>query len=340
MSSDLFSGPDVSVVIPTRDRWPVVRRAVACALRQVDVRVEVVVVDDGSTDRTAERLNAIADPRVRVLRLPTSQGGACARNAGIDDARGRWVAFLDDDDVWSPHKLHLQLAMARAVRAGFAYARAVSVEAPGTVTRLMALPSPGSLAARLLRTNVMPAGASNVVARRSLLRRLGGFDERLDHLADWDLWIRLAAAAPAAACDEVTVGYVQHPANRYKTAAPFVDSELEYLEAKHHSATLAVGAEFDAARLARGAAFGYLRAGRRVAASGIYLRSAIAHRNAGNAVRAAGVLLGEDFRDRFARDTRGLEREEVGWLADVWEGDGPPLRGGGVRSPTQNPSHW
>jgi glycosyltransferase involved in cell wall biosynthesis len=318
MTSDLFSGPDVTVVIPTRDRWPVVGRAVSCALRQVDVRVEVVVVDDGSTDRTTEHLSAIADPRLRVLRLPTSQGGAHARNAGIAEARGRWVAFLDDDDIWSPHKLRLQLAMARAVRAGFAYARAVSVEAPGIVTRLMALPSPGSLAARLLRSNVVPAGASNVVVRRSLLRRIGGFDEQLDHLTDWDLWIRLARAAPAVACDEVTIGYVQHQSNRYKTAAPFVEAELEYLAAKHHSAALAVGSEFDAAHLARGAAFGYLQAGRRVTAASVYLRSAITHRNPGNAVRAAGVLLGEDFRDRFARDTRGIGQQELRWLADVW----------------------
>jgi glycosyltransferase involved in cell wall biosynthesis len=318
MTSDLFSGPDVTVVIPTRDRWPLVRRAVSCALRQVDVRVEVVVVDDGSADRTTKHLRAITDPRLKVLRLPTSQGGARARNAGIAEARGRWVAFLDDDDIWSPHKLRLQLAMARAVRAGFAYSRAVCVEAPGTVTRLMALPSPGSLPVRLRRTNVVPAGASNVVVRRSLVRRVGGFDERLDHLTDWDLWIRLAETAPAVACDEVTVGYVQHASNRYKTAAPFVDAELEYLAAKHHSARLAAGAEFDAAHLARGAAFGYLRAGQRVAAASVYLRSAIAHRNPGNAVRAAGALLGEEFRDRVARDTRGIVQPELAWLGGFW----------------------
>jgi glycosyltransferase involved in cell wall biosynthesis len=318
MTSNPFSGPDVTVVIPTRDRWPLVRRAVFCALRQLDVRVEVVVVDDGSADPTSRHLRAIADPRLKVLRLPRSQGGACARNAGIAEARGRWVAFLDDDDIWSPHKLSLQLAMARAVRAGFAYSRAVWVEAPGTVRRLMALPSPGTLASRLRRTNVVPAGASNVVVRRSVLRRVGGFDEQLDHLTDWDLWIRLAEAAPAVACDEVTVGYVQHASNRYKTSAPFLEAELQYLAAKHHTGALAVGAEFDAAQLARGAALGYLQAGLRVPAARVYLRSAIAHRNPGNAVRAAGVLLGEEFRDRFARDTRGIEQQELAWLGRVW----------------------
>ena len=340
VSSTFFSEPRVSVVIPTRDRWPIVKRAVAGALNQVGVDVEVIVVDDGSPDRTAERLSEIADDRLRVLRLPSCQGGASARNVGIAEARGRWIAFLDDDDVWSPHKLRLQLEMARAVRAGFVYARAVHVEEPGIVTRLMALPAPGTLAVQLLSANVIPAGASNVVVRAALVRRLGGFDEKLDHLTDWDMWIRLAHEASAAACDEVTVGYVEHATNRYKVAGAVVDAEFNYLAAKHRQSSMAAGVTFDGARFARGSAFGYLQAGRRVTAAGVYLRSAVAHVNAGNAVRAAGALLGEDFRDRFARDTRGRPRHELGWLAGAWDSDALPLYGGGVRLSAQNPTYW
>lgn len=340
MARNTFSGPDVSVVIPTHDRWPIVKRAVASALNQAGVDVEVLVIDDGSHDRTAERVSEIADDRLRVMRLPSCQGGARARNVGIAEARGSWTAFLDDDDVWSPHKLRLQLEMGRAVRAGFVYSRAVHVQEPGIVTRLLALPAPGSLAPRLLSSNVIPAGASNVVVRTGLIRRLEGFDEELDHLADWDLWIRLAHEASAVACDEVTVGYVEHATNRYKLAGAVVEREFEYLADKHIDSSLAAGVSFDGARLARGTAFGYLQAGRRITAAGVYLRSAISHQNPGNAVRAASALLGEDFRDRFARDTRGRPQHELAWLAEAWDVDGVPLRGGGVRSRTQNLTYW
>jgi glycosyltransferase involved in cell wall biosynthesis len=340
MPSTFFSGPEVSVVIPTHDRWPIVKRAVATALNQVGVDLEVLVVDDGSRDRTAERVSAIADERLQVLRLPSCQGGARARNVGIAEARGRWVAFLDDDDVWSPNKLRLQLEMARAVHAGFVYARAAHVQEPGIVSRLMALPAPGTVALRLLTTNVIPAGASNVIARTQLMRRLGGFDENLDHLTDWDMWIRLAHEAPAGACDEAVVGYVEHATNRYKLAGAVGNVEFDYLAAKHSHTSVAAGVRFDGARFARGTALGYLQADRRVTAAGVYLRSALAHRNAGNAVRAAGALMGEGFRDRFARDTRRRPRHELSWLEEVWDADALPVREEGVRSGAQNSTYW
>ena len=337
-------GPQVTVVIPTRDRWPTVTRAVACAVHQQGVDVEVIVVDDGSRDRTIAGLAQINDERLRVLHLPDSEGGAHARNVGIKEARGDWVAFLDDDDVWSPHKLRLQLEMAHAVQAGFVYARAVHVRYPGVVARVAALPQPGNLAQRLLVGNEIPAGASNILVRTDLVRELGGFDERLDHLTDWDLWIRLAHTATAGACDDVLVGYVEHTQNRYKYAGDVVGAEFEYLVDKHRAASEAAGVEFDRARFARGTALGFLRVGRRTAAAQVYLRSAVTHRNLGSATRAAGALLGESFRDRVARDTRGRPRSELDWLAGVWDSEEVlGLNGrqpGGVRSQAQNLPYW
>ena len=340
------NGPQVTVVIPTRDRWPTVTRAVACALHQEGVDVEVIVVDDGSRDETIPGLAQINDERLRVLHLRESEGGARARNVGIKEARGSWVAFLDDDDVWSPQKLRHQLEMAHAVKAGFVYARAVHVRYPGVVARLAALPPPGSLAQRLLVGNEIPAGASNIVVRTGLARELGGFDERLDHLTDWDFWIRLAHTADAGACDEVLVGYVDHPQNRYKYAGDVVGAEFEYLVEKHRAESDAAGVEFDRARFARGRALGYLRIDRRMEAAQIYLRSAMAHRSLGNAIRAPGALLGESFRDRVARDTRLRPPSELDWLAGVWDSEdllrlnGKGRGPGGVRSETQNLTYW
>ena len=94
--------PKVSVVLPTFERWPLLLRALTSVLDQTDVDLEVLVIDDCSSDGTPARLGAIADPRLRVLRQETNQGVARARNRAIEAAQGEWVAFLDDDDFWAP----------------------------------------------------------------------------------------------------------------------------------------------------------------------------------------------------------------------------------------------
>src|SRR5215218_5096689 len=98
--------PDVTVVIPTMDRWRLLsERALHSALTQEQVDLEVVVVDDSATDETAIGIAGLNDERVRVIRHEQPQGLQRARNVGIAAARGDWVAFLDDDDVWAPWKL-------------------------------------------------------------------------------------------------------------------------------------------------------------------------------------------------------------------------------------------
>src|SRR5215472_12629121 len=94
----------VSVVIPTRNRPSLVTRAVASALSQTYAAVEVCVVVDGPDDVTISALQQITDRRLQIVRLP--------RNVGVRNARGRWVAFLDDDDEWLPKKLEKQMMMA------------------------------------------------------------------------------------------------------------------------------------------------------------------------------------------------------------------------------------
>jgi glycosyltransferase involved in cell wall biosynthesis len=104
--------PLISVVIPTRNRPDLVVRAVRSDLNQTFTAIEVIVVLDGPDGLTMDVLNPIADDRLRVKLLPCSQGGAAARNAGVDEARGRWIAFLDDDE-WLPSKLDIQLRTAQ-----------------------------------------------------------------------------------------------------------------------------------------------------------------------------------------------------------------------------------
>ena len=104
--------PDVSVVIPTRNRPALVLRAVRSALAQTHRGLEVVVVVDGPDDATAAALRDLGDPRVRTVPLPERGGAPNARNQGVLAARGAWVALLDDDDEWLPGKIEAQLRMA------------------------------------------------------------------------------------------------------------------------------------------------------------------------------------------------------------------------------------
>src|SRR3954470_18108452 len=97
--------------MPTRDRWVLATLAIECVLAQEGVELELIVVDDGSA---GEALRPVEDPRVRVLRSERSQGVARARHRGLRAAAPPWVAFLDDDDLWSPEHLRLTLAAAAA----------------------------------------------------------------------------------------------------------------------------------------------------------------------------------------------------------------------------------
>lgn len=106
--------PLVSAVIPTFGRAALVRRAVVSALAQTHSEIEVVVVVDGDDPETVATLAAVADPRLRVLVNAAKLGARATRDAGVDAARGDWIAFLDDDDEWLPAKIERQLAIAPA----------------------------------------------------------------------------------------------------------------------------------------------------------------------------------------------------------------------------------
>src|SRR5438270_3746263 len=104
--------PVVSAVIPTRGRAGLVVRAVRTALNQTYSNIEVIVVVDGPDVETTFALSNVHDQRIRVVMLPQPAGGASARNAGVEEARGEWIAFLDDDDEWLPSKIESQLSLA------------------------------------------------------------------------------------------------------------------------------------------------------------------------------------------------------------------------------------
>jgi glycosyltransferase involved in cell wall biosynthesis len=291
-------GPEVTVVIPTLNRWPMLSRALSGALGQEDVTLEVVVVDDGSGDETPQRLAAHADERLRVVRHERPLGVARARNAGLAEARGEWTAFLDDDDLWAPRKLREQLDAAAAVDAVMAVSYALVVDEGLRPIGIDPVPPSDRLRAELIRSNCVPGGCSNTIARTAALQEAGGFDEQLAMLADWDLWLRLADAGPAASCTAVHVVYVDHAGSMHVRRARITTRELAYLRRKHAALEARLGTELGAGGwVPLYVAAGQHRAGQRLRAASTYLRSAVRDRSRGALLRAALA----PFSDRMVR---------------------------------------
>jgi glycosyltransferase involved in cell wall biosynthesis len=212
MTGDRAKDPEVSVVIPTHNRAGLLPETARSVLAQEGVSLELLVVDDGSSDGTEEALRSIADTRLRYLRLERQSGPAAARNRGVEDAKGHWIAFLDDDDRWASEKLRRQLDAAEGTGAEWAWCGAKAVDENRRELGTESAPGAEELREKLKRENAVPAGASNVIATAAAMRQVGPFDVQIPALSDWDMWIRLAESVPGAPCDEVLVEFVIHPA--------------------------------------------------------------------------------------------------------------------------------
>ncbi len=309
-------------MIPTRNRRALLARALASALRQRGTPVEVIVVDDGSDDGTAHDLAQLPAGAVTVIANAAPAGVSRARNAGLAAARGRWVAFLDDDDVWAPDRLRAQLEeLARRPDAGWACAASVVVDASLRIIGAQHPPRADSLPGSILRYNAVPGGASGVLARTELVRELGGFDPRLRILADWDLWIRLALRSPLATVGRPLVAYVLHGANMTSAPVGFAD-ELERIRTGYADARAEHGVELYEAGWSDWFAELERRGGRRVRPGLRLVRRAAAERRPELALKGASLALRPGWierRNRFRLDALDpawrLEAEK--WLQDV-----------------------
>ncbi|MCC6189359.1 MAG: glycosyltransferase family 2 protein [Anaerolineales bacterium] len=182
--------PSVSVIVPTFNRPRELEAAAQSVLAQAGVEVELIVVDDGSEVDLRKSCSSLADPRVRYLRQ-ARQGPGAARNLGLAEAHGRFVAFLDSDDVMLPGNLaRLQEQLGRNPRAGAAHGWAV-FQGPGGEDIQQGRPKlRGRCFARLLFANLVPMGT--VLMRQGCWEAVGGFDPGLPVFEDWDFWLRLS----------------------------------------------------------------------------------------------------------------------------------------------------
>lgn len=188
----------VSVVIPTWNRAALVTRALRSVVGQTHAPNEILVVDDGSTDGTSERVRD-QFPNVRVITQP-NRGVSAARNTGIRAATGEWLALLDSDDEWLPTKLARQLAsitdatvLSHCDEIWIRRGRRVN---PMNKHRKYG----GSIFEQCLPLCVI--SPSSVLIRRTLLDEVGLFDETLPACEDYDLWLRVTARYPVSFIDE------------------------------------------------------------------------------------------------------------------------------------------
>ena len=197
-STTIFGQPLISVVIPAYNRARLIPRALKSIQQQTHRNWEAIIVDDGSTDETAEVAARLAreDERIRFLRQEKNAGAQAARNLGIRAARGEWVAFLDSDDVFLPESLEIRLKALIQESLSVVYSDCNCIEPDGTIKRYGIPPLSGWIHDRLL-THEGPLFQTLMVSKQALVR-IGYLDEKVVAFQEWDTAIRLAKYYPFA----------------------------------------------------------------------------------------------------------------------------------------------
>lgn len=200
----------VSVVIPSYNSAKFIAATLESVFSQTHRNLEILVVDDGSIDNTIDVLQAFRE-RILIIQKPNG-GPASARNLGIRQAKGEYVAFLDADDLWVNNKIERQLAAISAEpKIGMVYSRRKFLQDEKVISEIPKKPClSGMIFRELFNGNFITT--STVLARKACFDRLGVFDERKDFIAveDYDMWLRIAKEYALACIDEELVYYRVH----------------------------------------------------------------------------------------------------------------------------------
>ncbi len=229
----------VSVVIPTHNRAELLMRAIKSVQAQSYRNLEIIVVSDGSTDNTGDKVQVAQkkDDRIRLIELKASQGGSAARNAGIDYSHGELIAFLDDDDEWSTEKIRKQVELINSnADIGLVYTGVNIIYVNEGVEYVSNGKEHGDLKRRILLDNCIGT-TSSVLCRKSLLEEVGGFDRSLGALQDYDLWIRCCQKAAVELLPEPCVNYYNYTQNtqissfieKYEEAISIINNKYKNL---------------------------------------------------------------------------------------------------------------
>ena len=185
----------VSVIIPTYNREKTILRAINSVLNQTYKNLEVLVIDDGSTDGTVALVNSIEDERLKYVVLEQNGGPSNARNVGVQMAEGEWIAFQDSDDCWHENKLEVQMEYAKIhpkISMIYCMYRINFINGKTMIIPVESLSDikEGDMLKTLLKKNVI--GTPTIMVRRENFLSIGGFDTSYKALEDWEYVIRFA----------------------------------------------------------------------------------------------------------------------------------------------------
>jgi glycosyltransferase involved in cell wall biosynthesis len=203
----MSKAPEISIIIPTYNAAQFLPEAIRSVFDQTDQDFELIVVNDGSTDNTKALLSAYGD---RILVIDQiNRGAASARNAGILASQGRWISFLDADDVWIPQKLEWQAPLLQNPVVGLVYGDCYywnGAKTEATTSFCLYPPYRGNIFDRYLVQNFIPM--STVLVRRTWLEKTGLFDENMDSCEDYEFLLRV--------CKIGETEYVNRPVMKYR----------------------------------------------------------------------------------------------------------------------------
>jgi glycosyltransferase involved in cell wall biosynthesis len=227
--------PHVSVIIPTYNRGKELLPTVESALTQTYRDLEVIIVDDASTDDTYEIANQVNDSRVRVIRLEKNRGVSHALNTGILASTGEYIALLDHDDIWLPSKIAKQLACFDGDDVGLVYCGIALVDATGKVQTVIPARYSGYIHKQML-FKVLIFTCSSVLIQSKCLDEVGLFDESLLVHHDHDMYIRLSRRFRFVGHPETLVLYPQDdvPSRLLRTGENLINMSWKLLNKYSH----------------------------------------------------------------------------------------------------------
>jgi glycosyltransferase involved in cell wall biosynthesis len=206
--------PPVTVIIPTYNRHLLIEQAIYSVILQTYSNWELIIVDDGSTDDTVQSIKRINDKRIRILELPHCGNIAQLRNTGVMNASGEWLAFLDSDDVWLPHKLEIQIQALSIHNKLWSYGKFEMIDEHGETLPFKYghfRPYSGWIIKKLI-INEASVAISSLVVQKAVFDKLGGFDTNpgLFCREDYEFILRLSINAEALTIAELITRVREH----------------------------------------------------------------------------------------------------------------------------------
>jgi glycosyltransferase involved in cell wall biosynthesis len=230
--------PKISVIIPAYNAEQTIRETLQSVQRQTFTDFELIVINDGSQDKTLEILHTIKDDRLKIFSYENG-GLPAARNRGIERATGEFISFIDADDLWTPDKLELQFsALQQNPDAGVAYSWVVCRFEKGESVFFVNASSPifaGNVYPNLLLGNFIGNG-SNILVRRQVIESVGNFDTTLKSFEDWDFYLRLASLWPFVVVPQRHIIYRKTSASMTSKAKIMEEQGLRLIEKAYCSA--------------------------------------------------------------------------------------------------------